>query len=261
VVIASPSHHHHADLVDALTAGRHVFVEKPIAHRSDGLSQMLTEAGAAGLIVFSGFNLRFHPAVIAAKERLDSRAIGRPVWANLICGSYLPSWRPNSDYRKGYAADPKTGGVVFDNVHEIDLALHLLGPARVAAASAICTGLLDMPSDDVADFVLAHEAGTRSNLHLDYLSRPAIRTTRIAGEDGLLELDLLARRLVHRGPDGATIEDLSFAGSFAEDYAAEMDAFMRRIKGAATLGATGDDGLRALEIALAVRSMSRLPHT
>lgn len=260
VVIASPSQHHRADLADALTARRHVFVEKPIAHRSDGVSQMLAAAEAAGLVVFSGFNLRFHPAVVAAKERLSSGAIGRPIWANLICGSYLPSWRPNADYRKGYAADPKSGGVVLDIVHEIDLALHLLGPAHVAAASAVCSGLLDMPSDDIADFVLAHENGARSNLHLDYLSRPAVRTTRIAGEDGALELDLLTRRIVHRKADGTVAEESSFPGSFAEDYVAEMDAFVSRVEGAATPGATGDDGLRALEIALAVRNMSGLPH-
>jgi predicted dehydrogenase len=70
---------------------------------------------------------------------------------------------------------------------------------------------------------------------------------------------LLTRRLVRRAPDGATVEDLICLGSFDEDYAAEMDAFVRRIDGHEALGATGEDGLRALEIVLSVRSMSGLP--
>jgi predicted dehydrogenase len=259
VVVASPNRQHFDDLADAVAAKRHVLVEKPIAHTLDGLAPVLADAARQGLVVFCGFNLRFHPAVVAAKECLAAGAIGRPIQASIHCGSYHPLWRPNDDYRRGYAADPMIGGVVFDMIHEIDLAIHLLGNATVAAASAVRSGLLDMPSDDMADFVLVHEGGARSNVHLDYLSRPAIRETRVLGTAGVLKIDLLARRMTYCGVDGTVADERTFPGSFAEDYVAEMDAFLARVAGDRTLGATGEDGLRSLEVAIEVRRMAGLP--
>src|SRR3546814_2198440 len=60
---------------------------------------------SGGLIVAVAQNLRFHPAVVEANALLKSGAFG-PVSAAIAVGaSYLPDWRPGSDYRKNYAAD------------------------------------------------------------------------------------------------------------------------------------------------------------
>ncbi len=259
MIIATPNAQHYDDLKISIDSGCHVLAEKPLAHHINGLEPLLKEAEAKGLVVLAGFNLRFHPCVIAAKERIDSGAIGQPIWVDLISASYLPDWRPNSDYRKGYAADPATGGVVFDAIHEIDLALHLLGPARVVTASAVCTGILGIPSDDIADFTLVHINGTRSNFHLDYISRPPVRTTRIVGTNGTLVLDLRARRFEHLNVDGTTIDDVAYPGSFAEDYVTEMTAFLDRVGGRKEPVAVDEQGLGSLKAAIAVRRLAGLP--
>jgi predicted dehydrogenase len=260
VIIASPTGQHLDDLTDALKLGRHVFVEKPISHRLEGIRPLLDGAKRNGQVIAVGFNLRFHAAVIAAKRAVAAGSIGRPIWASVICGSFLPSWRPNTDYRNGYAANPRSGGVILDVVHEIDLALFLLGPGKVTTATAGRTGLLDMPSEDIADFTMLHDGGERSAIHLDYVSRPAIRTTRVVGGEGSLIIDLLKRQMQIFAPDGTVVADTAFPGSFDADYMAAMDAFLASLDGGGMSGASGEDGLRALEAALAARQFAGLPN-
>jgi predicted dehydrogenase len=259
VVVATPSDCHHDDLRVAVSASRHVLVEKPLAHRRDGIAEILHEAAQKQITVVCGFNLRFHPAVIAAKSALDSGAIGRPLRASFECATYLPDWRPGSDYRRGYAAHPATGGVVFDMIHEIDLALYLLGAGRVDSASVGRSGALEIASEDIANFVLWHDMGARSAIHLDYVTRPPVRRTRIVGTAGRIEIDLLERRFVRVEIDGRVGNNVSFPGAFADDYAAEMDAFLARTEGKTAAGATGEEGLRALSVALDIRRRAGLP--
>ena len=195
VVIASPSGFHFQDMKDAIAANCHLFVEKPLAHTIDGVKEMLDDAAAKGLKVFAGLNLRFDPAVIAAKSLLEEGAFGQLLWAMFQSSHYLPNWRPNQDCAQGYAADPVTGGVLFDIIHEFDLANHLLGPAETIAAAARNTGMIDIPSEDCADVILRHASGVHSSLHLDYVTRPTRRGAEIGGDKGILSLDLVAREI------------------------------------------------------------------
>ena len=74
VVVASPNGQHRTDVLDALSAGSHVFVEKPFAHRLDGLAEAVDQAQANGQIVFAAHNLRYHPAVEDARKLLDQES-------------------------------------------------------------------------------------------------------------------------------------------------------------------------------------------
>jgi predicted dehydrogenase len=259
IVVASPNVDHLRDLGDSLSAGRHVFAEKPLAHTDVGVEDLLAQAEAAGLVVFAGLNQRFNPAVRRAKALLDGAAIGTVLWARLLCASYLPDWRPDQDYRLGYAADPRTGGVLFDIIHEFDLANHLLGPGETVAAVARNTGTLELAADDCADVVLRHAGGVQSNLHLDYVTRPPRRAIEIAGTGGLMQIDVLGRRLSLVDTDGGAVEDHAWETSVAEDYRAEMDCFIDCVHGTATPPCDGREALSVLRQVLAARAMSGLP--
>ena len=155
VVVASPNAHHLEDMAAAVDAGCHVFVEKPLAHTVDGVKGVLERAARADRVVFAGLNQRFNPAVREARALIADGRLGSVLWGRFLTALYLPDWRPWQDHRKGYAADPATGGVIFDAVHEFDLAHHLLGRARTLAATARSSGSLEIPSDDVADILWA----------------------------------------------------------------------------------------------------------
>ena len=259
VAVTSPSERHLNDLAAAIGAAKHVFIEKPLASSVDGLPAALEEADAKGLCVFAGLNLRFHPAVKAARTLLAEGAMGERLWGRLLASSYLPDWRPGVDYRKGYAADPRTGGVLFDFIHEFDLAVHLLGSAETVAAAARRSGRLELESEDCADIVLRHGNGVQSVIHVDYITRPRRRETEISGTEGMLRLDLEAGRLTLVNRDGATVEDQSFAIDPNAMYVDEMNAFLSCVRDGAEPACGGWEALEVLKLVIRARELSGLP--
>ncbi len=260
VIICSPNAHHLDDLRDAIAAECHVFIEKPLAHTAVGVKELLDDAAAKNLVVFAGLNLRFHPAVVAAKALIEDGALGQPLWAAFQSSHWLPDWRPAQDYRQGYTADPKTGGVLFDIIHEFDLANHLLGEAKTLFATARNTGIIEIASEDCADVVLGHQSGVRSALHLDYVTRPPRRTVEIGGEKGVLRLDLINRETVLTDNDNNQRHHKTFSEtSSADDYVDEMKAFVECVNGKASPPSNGYEALAVLEQVITARKQCGLP--
>lgn len=233
-VIASPTTHHYQDLLDCMAEGKPTFVEKPIAATHEEWRQLQNFLSTKELMV--GYMCRFHPCVKAAKNWIDQDYIGKPLWASFICGQF----NDKPDYLRD--------GVVLNWSHEIDLALYLLGPAKVVAASVHAVD----GKDDIADFVLQHDSGARSTIHLDYVTRNEIREAWIVGSEKNIGMDLLGRR----NSMGKVIQE--FQGDWNADYIDEMQAFVERCQGKETLGANGEDGLRVLEICQQVRKLAGL---
>tara|TARA_A100001037_G_scaffold74608_1_gene66816 strand:- start:3799 stop:4782 length:984 start_codon:yes stop_codon:yes gene_type:complete len=261
IVIASPNQHHFGDLKEAVARGTHVFVEKPLAHTELGVAEVLRDAERQGLTVFAGLNLRYRDVVRAGKSILDSGAIGNPLWGRFLCASYLPEWRPASDYRKGYAADPCTGGVLFDVIHEFDLANFMLGAAQTVAAAARNSGCLEIAAEDCADVILQHLDGPFSTLHLDYVSRPRQRLAEIAGTEGALRLDLVNRTLVQLDAAGETVDQQTYKGKPIDEYQAEMRDFIDCIDGKSEPICTGTEAFGVLQQVISARRMCQLPET
>ena len=259
VVVASPNAHHLEDMAAAVDAGCHVFVEKPLAHTVDGVKGVLERAGRADRVVFAGLNQRFNPAVREVRALIADGRLGSVLWGRFLTALYLPDWRPWQDHRKGYAADPATGGVIFDAVHEFDLAHHLLGRARTLAATARSSGSLEIPSDDVADILLGHPGGVVSSLHLDYVTRPPHRVIDFAGAAGLLNVDVLGRRLVLHDGDGKTVLERAYDTTFDDDYRDEMAAFLDCVEAGREPACDGREALDVLRQVIAARSLAGLP--
>ena len=259
VVVASPNRFHLSDLSEAVEAGKPVFVEKPLSHTLGGAEALLNRAQAQGVPVFAALNLRFHPAVVEARKRITAGELGHLLWGRLICASYLPDWRPGQDYRHGYASDPATGGVLFDIIHEFDVAHHLLGPATAVAAQARVSGTLEMRSEDVADVLLRHQSGATSSIHLDYITRPAQRVTEIAGSDGFLRLDIAGRRVTMTDTKGGVRLEKTYVTTFDDDYRDEMAAFLACAAGREKPLCDGREALAVLAQVIEARQLAALP--
>lgn len=258
VVICSPNRFHLDHLRRAVQAGRHALVEKPLAHTLDGLLPLLDGADARGLVVGAAMNLRFHPVAQAARRLVTDDVCGKPLWARFIMSSYLPAWRPHQDYSQGYTADRDTGGVIFDVIHEPDLACFILGAGDAVAASAYNTGTLNIPTEDCADFVIDHGV-CRSAIHVDYVSTHKRRFFEIQCTSGFIQGDLLARRITAHNTDGKITHDESFPGSFDDDYVAEMHAFLTAASGGAQYPCPARDSYDVLRAVLQVRKLAGLP--
>ncbi len=185
VVVATPHDSHLAVARAAVDAGADVLIEKPIAHRLDGVDCFLDRAETLGRRVFVGCNMRYHPG--PATLRANLARIGRALFLRADYGNYLPDMRPGADYRALYCARRETGGgVILDAVHEIDYVTWLLGPVSGIGCEADRLGDLDIDVEDYAAIALRHASGARSEIHLDYLRRHKRRGCEIAGTEGSL---------------------------------------------------------------------------
>jgi predicted dehydrogenase len=110
VIVSNPTSLHVETARQAIEAGAHVLVEKPLGHTLDGVAQLLTQSAARQRLVMVGYNLRFHPGLLRLRQLLHAGAIGQPLAARVEMGEYLPDWHPWEDYRHGYAARPRRRG-------------------------------------------------------------------------------------------------------------------------------------------------------
>jgi predicted dehydrogenase len=251
-VVASPSSEHERQALAAIAAGVPVLVEKPLALDADGAGRVQRAAEDSGVPVDVAMNLRHHPGVLGARAALGE--IGGVVRASAWCGSWLPGWRPGTDYREAYSAQRALGGgVLLDAIHEIDYVLWLLGPVRRSAGMTAHASSLELDVEDVAHVHIEHESGALSSITLDYLDREYHCGCRIVGDNGTIDWDWTRGSVRVHGPDGPRGEHAA-PGDVAPTYVAQMERFLAVARGeqAPLVGAGG--GRAALEVVDAVRA-------
>jgi predicted dehydrogenase len=245
-IIATSTGRHLADATAALRAGCHVLVEKPLAASAAGVAELERVAREVDRRVYVGCCLRFDAALLHFRSLLPQ--IGKVREVRVECQSYLPDWRPGTDYRASYSAKRDEGGVLRDLIHEIDYSAWLFGwPAQLVARVGN-TGALGIESEEWADLEWTAD-DTRVSIRLDYLTKPARRIVRAHGEHGIVEVDLIAHRLTF----GADITEVDQErDDMMRDQAR---AFFAAIDGGdARQLATLEDGARALAICDAARA-------
>ncbi len=257
-IISSPNKCHLEDMKFLINNKKHCFIEKPISHEYYQTKKIIDKANSLKLKIFVGHNLRFHPAVKKAKGWLENKKIGRILWSSLICSSYLPDWRKGQDYKQGYANESKGGGVIFDCIHEIDLANHLLGKAQIIKCSAESTKYLKLKTEDIADIWLKHEDKSRSSIHLDYITRPKLRCTKIIGEKGMIKIEISKRILKLINIDNKVIESYYFKSDSNRDYINELKSFFKCIEKKIPTPFKVEESIEILKQVLEARKLASL---
>ena len=260
VVIASPNQYHAQDMRDAVNYDCHLFVEKPMASVLDGLEDILKKADDKKLKVFAAMSMRFCPAVLSAKKFLEDGNLGKIAWARCELAAHLPSWRPHQDYSKGYTADPKTGGVIFDIIHGFDVMNYLFGDYEIKGAMAHNSGFLNIPSDDCADILIKHiDQNIPSTIHLDYISKPQRSLFYCVGEKGWMTINYIERSVTFKNNDG--VEEILFKAdtAVAQDYIDEAQAFIHLWEGKNIDYCTGWDAFSILSKVIQSRQLAGLP--
>jgi predicted dehydrogenase len=257
VVIATPHRSHLALARQAIDAGAHVLIEKPLSHTLEDVADFLEAADRAGRGAYVVCNMRFHPGPAALKMSLHR--VGKPLFARAHVGNYLPAMRPGRDYRELYAARrSEGGGVVLDAVHEIDYLTWLLGPATGAACHSRKLSDLDLDVEDHALIALHHDNGVESSAELDYLRARKSRGCEIIGSSGVLHWHsdgkdperCTVRYFGANAKEWELLTDVSRVDT-AEPYRALMRAFVREIdEPGSTAIATAREGAAVLATAL-----------
>ncbi|MEO8173176.1 MAG: Gfo/Idh/MocA family oxidoreductase, partial [Sediminibacterium sp.] len=108
-IIANPTDQHTQAIEECINRNIPLFIEKPLAHKLDGLSRLAEKINEKGIRSYVACNLRFLPVLLFLKNNLGNRRINE---VNIYCGSSLPAWRPGTDYTTSYSADEARGGGV-----------------------------------------------------------------------------------------------------------------------------------------------------
>jgi len=165
-----------------------------------------------------GYNLRFHPVMAELSRKLPGEKL---LAMQVYCGQYLPDWRPGSDYRLSYSADPaRGGGVLRDLSHELDYLLWLGGAWRRAAAIGGHFSPLEIRSDDCWTILLELERCPAASVQINYLDRPGRRQVVVNTAQHTFCADLIRATLTVDG------KEQSFALERDAMYLAEHRAML-----------------------------------
>ncbi len=188
----------HASAVEDLLANRYagrLLIEKPLGAMPAALFNAPFQLAAVG------YNLRFHPVMAALAQAIAGE---RLIAMQAYCGQYLPDWRPGTDYRKSYSADPaRGGGVLRDLSHELDYLLWLGGAWRRVAGVGGHLSSLEIRSDDCWALLLELERCPTVSVQINYLDRPGRRQVIVNTVDHTYSADLIRGTLARDGREQA----------------------------------------------------------
>jgi UDP-2-acetamido-3-amino-2,3-dideoxy-glucuronate N-acetyltransferase len=242
VDVVTPADSHAAIAAAALAAGRHCFVEKPLAMTAAEGIRLAVLAREAGRLLQVGHILRFHPVTDTVRAALAGGRIG-PV--RFALARFAGFKRPRTD----------VGITHTDGVHFFDLFAFLLGQPATRV-TAVQRDFLGRGLDDMAVTVVEYGPVT-TVVETDYFVPGTWRHCVLVGEGGSLVADYAAGTvLLHRGEhrhgvraweavDGGT-EALAIRPGDA--LRLELEAFRDACAGRRPVAVTAEDGVRTLEI-------------
>ncbi|MGI9140211.1 MAG: Gfo/Idh/MocA family protein [Gemmatimonadaceae bacterium] len=248
VTIAVPTPAHFEVASKAIAQGKHVLIEKPITTTVAEADELLAMARSNGVVVQIGHVERFNAAVRAALPHIDE--------PRFIQSERLAPFNPRgSDV-----------AVVLDlMIHDIDLILCLaVGDAQSIAAVGVP---VLTPTVDIANARITFASGAVANITASRISRERVRKIRIFQKTGYLSLDLAAgtgeffrlnknlsmEKLAAAPLDFASfVERVELTAPQGEPLKLEFESFARALSGEAAPVVTGEDGRRALEVAMGI---------
>ena len=263
-IIASPAPFHIQTALQLARANTHLLLEKPISDRLDGVDELIRICRRGNLALLIGYTLRFYSPLRAAREAIRSGRIGRVIGFQSEVGQYLPDWRTGVPYQDVVTARRNMGGgVLLELSHELDCARWLVGEVRAISATAQRVSDLEIDVEDWAELSVHFADGVIGHIHLDMVQRVPTRRCRVIGTDGTLSWEAASNRVACYSSAKRDWEEVSPAAEVDrnEMYVRELQHFLACVRGEASPEVTGEDGKRALQIALAARRSSETQRT
>ncbi len=261
VFVASPNALHAGHTAQAAKAGKHVLSEKPMATSVDDALSMVRACQANEVKLGLGFELRFHPAHLLARNLVSQGKLGR---VRLVQGHWgrgergEPEHLPRTGLR-GWWEDPEAmggGSVIMGlGVHVFDLMRFIMGQ-EVTEAVAMTDGQTGaQPLEHIASMSLRLEDGTIANVSCGRMLPDTLNDFTVYGTDGRItgRATLWEARM---GEVEVVSETVNHTESWEYDYlanfVAELADFHAAIEEDREPAANGIDGLRSTEINSAV---------
>lgn len=254
-VIANPATYHVETALALAAVGSHLLIEKPLAHDSVGVPVLLQCAMDMGVTLQVGYNLRYLPSLIEFRTLIQDGAIGRILSVRCETGQYLPSWRPDADYRACVSAQRALGGgVLLELSHELDYLRWIFGEVAWVNAWLGQQSDLEIDIEDTAHLILgffpdAMDRGSVAAVSLDFVRQDTTRTCTAIGDQGSLRWNGLTGQ-VDLMPVGHRVWQTLYQNAYQQDdsYRDQWRDFLAWAPTGRPAGASGADGLAVLRI-------------
>lgn len=248
IVVATPARTHYDMAKQALLAGKHVLVEKPLAMNSRDAEELIELAESKSLTLMVGHTFLYSPAVHSLKEAIDNGTLGDIYYIQTQRRNF---GRVQTDINAMWSLAP----------HDISIVLELLGktPVEVSAhgGSFLTDGI-----DDVVYTTLAFPCGQIANIHVSWLDPAKVRQVTVVGSLRMADYDDVAPKdkvqIIEKQAvppaNGKGPFELRRGTNFAlpvkdeEPLANEINDFVSSISNGSKPKADGDNGLLVVKI-------------
>jgi len=262
-VVAGPAPFH-IDIAEALAfTGTHLLIEKPLSSSLDNVAKLVETCRKQGVILLTGYNLRFLPCLQKFRGLLSEGVLGALLSVRCETGQYLPSWRPEDDYRIGVSARRELGGgVLLELSHELDYLRWIFGEVEWVNAILSKQSNLDIDVEDTAHITLGFELKSDTHqlisaVNLDFIRHDITRICVAIGEKGSLRWNGLTGEVdIFEAGKKEWQQLFNYKHQRDGSYKAEWTNFLECINQNKPPLVTGEDGLKVLEIVDALQKSS-----
>lgn len=241
VSLVVPTEMHFDVAKDILSKGVHLLIEKPITYKAEPADTLIRMAREKDLVLQVGLIERFNPAVVKMESILN-----QPV--------FIESHRMNQFTTRGIDVD-----VVLDlMIHDLDIILHVV-PSDIKEVHAVGMSVITGKTD-IANVRIIFENGMVANLTASRVSNKTLRKIRVFQPDAYISVNCAKREISVirldselRGTDDypqITSDKIKYSDS--DPLTDEISSFVNVVMNGSSPVVTGQDGRRALEVALGI---------
>lgn len=254
VTVAVPTQSHARVCMDCLESGAATLVEKPISDTVENAKKMIETSKMSGIPLMVGHIERFNPAVVELRKRLKKKSLGRIFCMNATRVGPFPQ-------------RIRDVGVVIDlAVHDIDIMRYICS-SDVTRVFAETEKNIHTSCEDVLSGILKFASGAVGNLDINWLTPEKIRELKVVGEKGMFTVKYITQELffyenVKANMGGYEYPNILMGVSEGditqirikkqEPLRLELESFIGSVRKGERPKVSGKDGLKALEIALAI---------
>lgn len=265
VILPTPHFLHHSQTMATLTAGKHVFVEKPMANTVGQCEEMHALAQEKALTLAVGLQNRWVGSAWKIKSMIENGELGDIATASAMLGATLiPQYKVGEDWELD---EEKIPGGPLDNlaVHQVDLLLYLLGPVKrvcghvsnklsPTSVPSMATASLEFACGAVAS-LMSHQVSAYVSQISIYGTKAAVHYKR-AGQELLWEEILDPVKAKHLKPE---IKPLEWEGpeNFTTALQAELENFGQCIRTGEQPKVGAPEGIESLRVIRAIMESSK----
>jgi UDP-N-acetylglucosamine 3-dehydrogenase len=250
----TPTHRQYVEL--AVSAGKAIFVEKPLARTIEDCDAIVSAVKNSGVAAMPGHVVRYFPEYLKAKQIIDNGGVGKPATVRTARLAGFPTINGRENW---YANPDKSGGVVLDMIlHDFDWLRWTFGPVERVFAKGFFGSSLYENRLDYALVTLRFSSGVVGHVTGSWAHTSGFRTTlEVAGDKGLIDHDsdksvplVASLRSTDSSAAGVAVPE-SPMRPLDDPYYKELSAFVDSLRNNVPPPISIDEAREAAKIALA----------